>query len=63
MSYYCNVCYKTRNPKSKSNHLKSLSHKEFDKFTHKKLTIENPDIDKIDNAVNENIIEHNEKFD
>ena len=63
MSCYCDVCDKTIKVKSKKNHLKSLSHKEFDKCKHIKLTIKNPDINKIDNAVYEYIIEHNKKYD
>ena len=39
MSYYCDVCDKTRKPKSKNIHLESLSHREFDKCKHIKSTI------------------------
>ena len=50
MSYYCSVCDKTIKHKSKTNHFKSLFHKEFDRCKQIKLTILNPDINKIDNA-------------
>ena len=61
MSYYCDACYKTIILKSKTSHLKSLSHKEFDKCKHIKLTIKHPNINKTDNVVFDYNIEHNKK--
>ena len=62
MSYSCDVCDKTIKLKSKNNLLKSLSHKDFDNCKNIKLTLKNPDIIKIYNAVSEYIIEHNKKY-
>ena len=63
MSYYCNVCDKTIKFKSKNNHLKSLSHREFDKSKHIKLTIENLDINRIDSLLFYSyIIEHKKNY-
>ena len=63
MSYFCDVCDETVKLKSKSSHLKSLSHKEFDKCRHIKLTIKNPDINKTDNIFYSYNIEPNKKYD
>ena len=63
MSYFCNVCDKTIKLKSKNKHVKSNSHKEFDKCKHIKLTIENPNINERDEISYAYIIEHNETFD
>ena len=49
--------------KFKNKHFKSLTHRNFDKCKHIKLTIKNPDINKIDNIVYDYIIEHNKKYD
>ena len=63
MSYYCDVCDKTIKLKSKNNHLKSLSHREFDKCIYMKITIKKPDINKTDKIFYSYIIEHNKKYD
>ena len=39
---------KTIKLKSKNEHFKSNTHKDFDKCKHMKLTIENPDINGVD---------------
>ena len=62
MSYSCDTCDKTIKPKSKSNHLKSLCHREFDKGKHMKITIENPYINYADDIFYSYIIEHNKEF-
>ena len=62
MSYYCDCCYKTIKLISKK-HFKSFTHKEFDKCKHITLTIENSDLKKIDNTVNEYIIEYDKETD
>ena len=41
----------------------SISNKKFDKCKPTKLTIENPDIYKIDNGYYSYLIEHNKEFD
>ena len=57
MSYYCDVCDETFKLKSRNNHLKSLTHKEYDKCKHIKITIKNPNIEEIDKTIYEYIIE------
>ena len=61
MRYYCDVCDETVKLKSKSSHLNSLSHKEFDKCKHIKQTIEKPNINDVDKIFYSIIIEHNTK--
>ena len=61
MDYDCDVCGKTVKLKSKSNHLKYLSHKKFDKCKLIKFSIKNPDTNKIENTIYTYIIEHNKK--
>ena len=63
MSYYCDICNKIIKHKSNIRHFKSLTHRNFYKCKHIKITIKNPDINKIDNIVYEYIFEHNKKFD
>ena len=63
MIYYCNMRYKTIKRNSISNHLKSISHKKFDKRKHNLITIKKPDINKIDDSFYSYIIQHSEKKD
>ena len=42
---------------------KSFTHKEFDKCKHITLTIENSDLKKIDNTINDYIIEYDKQTD
>ena len=62
MDYYCDVCEKFIKPRSKYEHFKSNTHKEFDKCKHMELTIENPNIDYIDEKFYAYIIKHNKKI-
>ena len=39
MSYYCDICLRDVKKKSKYSHLKSKSHKEFEKYKHIKLSL------------------------
>ena len=48
MEYFCELCYKYINRKSKHKHFKSKAHKEFDKCNYISLTFENPNINYID---------------
>ena len=48
MSYYCEINLRDIKKKSEYSHLKSKSHKEFEKNKYMDLTIENPNIDDID---------------
>ena len=47
MDYFCDVFDKFIKPKSKYNHFKSNTHKEFDKCKHMELAIENPGVSKL----------------
>ena len=62
MDYYCDVCDKFINPKSKYKHFKSNTHKEFDKYKHMELPIENPDINNVDEVFCPHIIQHNKEY-
>ena len=62
MSYFRDVCDKTIKLKSKSSHFKSNIHKEFDKGKHIILTIENRNINNVDELFYANIIEHNKNY-
>ena len=48
MRYYCNICLRDIKKKSKNSHLKSKSHKEFEKFKHIILSFKNIDIKDVD---------------
>ena len=63
MNYFRNLCDKTIKLKSKNNHFNTLTHKEFDRCEHLESTIENPDIEKIDNSIYGYVIQHNKKCD
>ena len=63
MDYYCEVCNKFIKPKSKYNHFKSNTHKNFDKCKHIKLTTENLNINNISKIFDAYIVEHKKKFD
>ena len=58
MGYYCEVCFKYTNHKSKYMHFKSKSHKEFDKCEHIQLSLKDIDINNVDEAFYIYIIEH-----
>ena len=63
MNYYSEVCDKFSKPKSKCKQFKSNRHEEFIKCKHMELTIENLDINNVDEVFYAYIIEHNEEFD
>ena len=63
MDNYCEVCDKFINPKSKYKHFKSITHKEFGKCKHMELTIENPDINNVDEVFYAYIIQHKKEYD
>ena len=44
MTYYCNLCDKTNNSKSKHKHLKSKKHKHLEGFITMRYIVKNPDI-------------------
>ena len=57
------MCDKFIKPKSKYNHFKSNTQKEFGRSKHKELSNKNPDMNNIDGEFYGYIIEHNEKYD
>ena len=63
MDYYCEVCDTFIKPKSKYKHLKSNTHKKLDKCKHRKLFIENPDINDVDRAFYAYFFQHNKNYD
>ena len=63
MDYYCDVCDKFIKPKSKYNHFEPNTHKKFDKCKQMELTIENLDINYVDEIFYAYIIKHNKEFD
>ena len=44
MRYYCDICLSDMQKKSKYSHLKSKSHKIFEKYKHIILSLKNVDI-------------------
>ena len=62
MDYRCEVCNIFVRPKSKSKHFKSKSHIHLDKQKHIKITIDNPNINNIDEKFYSHINEYNNKY-
>ena len=63
MDFYCEMCDKTMKPKSKNNHPKSLTHKQYAKCFRKKRSINSLNFFDIEKIFNVYIIYHNKKFD
>ena len=62
MRYYCETCLRDVKKKTKHSHLKSKSHKEFEKYKHIILSLKNVDIKNVDEILYLNMIDHNKKF-
>ena len=62
MDYHCEVCNIIVKPKSKSKHFKSKNHINLDKHKLIKVTIDNPNINNIDEKFYTHIIEYNNKY-
>ena len=62
MRYYCNICLLDIKKKSKHSHLKSKSHKEFEKYKHIILSLKNVYIKDVDEILYLYMIDHNKKF-
>ena len=62
MRYSCDICLRDIKKKSKYSHLKSKSHKEFEKYKHIILSLKNVDIKDVDEILYLYMIEHNKKF-
>ena len=62
MTYYCDNCLRDIKKKSKYSHLKSKSHKEFEKYKHLIILLKNVDIKDIDDILYLYMKDHYEKF-
>ena len=62
MTYYCNICLRDNKNKSKHSHLKSKSHKEFEKYKQIILSLKNVDIKDVDEILYLYVKDHNKKF-
>ena len=62
MDYHYEVCNIFVKPKSKSKHFKSKNHINLDKHKHIKVTIDNPNINNIDEIFYTHINEYNNKY-
>ena len=58
MEYYCEVCLNYIKAKNNYKHFKSILHKEFGRCNYIELTIENPNMNNIDDIFYAYIIEH-----
>ena len=56
MEFHCDICNKKMNHKSKNNHLKSLTHNQYEKCFLKKRNLNNPNFFDIDKFFNDYII-------
>ena len=61
MIYYCEICLRAVKKKSKHSHLKSKSHREFEKNKHIILSLKNVDIKDVDVILYLYMINHNKK--
>ena len=62
MRYYCNICLRDIKKKSKSSHMKSNSHKEFEKYNHIILSFKNVDIKDVDEILYLYMKDYNKKY-
>ena len=62
MRYYCDICLRNIKKKSKYSHLKSKSHKEFEKYKHIILSLKDINLKDVDEILYLYMIEHNKKF-
>ena len=62
MKYYCDICLRDIKKTSKNSHLKSKSHKEFEKNKHIILSLKNIDLKDVDEILYLYMIDHNKKF-
>ena len=59
MSYYCNFCLKDVKQKNETSHLKTNSHKEFEKYIHIILSLKSVDIKDVDEMLYLYMTDHN----
>ena len=63
MIHYCDICLRDIKKKSKYSHLRSQSHKKFEKLKHIILTLKFVDVKYVDEFLYLYKIDHNKKFD
>ena len=63
MDYYCDVCDKFIEPKSKIKPFKSNTQKKFDQCKQMEIIIENPDLNNVDEVFHAYNIQHNKEYD
>ena len=61
MRYYCDICLIDIKKKSKHTHLKSKSHKEFEKYKHNILSFKNVDLKDVDEILYLYVKDYNKK--
>ena len=62
MEKFCEICDKSNKLKSKNNHVKSVTHNDFEKSILKNHTIKNPNSSDKDEIKNYYITNHNKKL-
>ena len=62
MRYHCNICLLDIKKKSKYSHMKSKSHKEFEKYKHIILSLKNVDIKDVDEILYLYMKDYNKKY-
>ena len=62
MSYYCEICLRDIKKRSECSHLKSKSHKEFERNKHILLSLKKVDLKNVDEIFSLYIKDHNKKF-
>ena len=62
MSYHCNICLRDFKKKSKHSHIKSKSHKEFEKHKHIIVSFKNIDIKDVDEMLYLYMKDYNKKY-
>ena len=62
MRYYCDICLRDVKKKSKYSHLKSKSHKEFEKYKHIILSLKFVDIKDVDEKLYLYMKDHKKEF-
>ena len=62
MRYFCNSCLRDIKKKSKQSHLKSKSHKEFEKYKHRILSFKKVDIKDVEEILYLYMKDYNKKY-
>ena len=62
MRHYCNICLLDIKKKSKKSHIKSKSHKEFEKYKHIIISFKNVDIKDVDEILFLYVKDYNKKY-